>query len=217
LATNPNVAEVHWELGYAYRYGGMLVESVAECVTARQLDPNVKINSSALNAYLYLGEYDMFLASLPNTEAPYILFYRGFAQYYKGALETAAAHFDRAYALNPSLPQAQIGKALADGYRHQNADGLKILRAEESRAEQRGVTDGEGIYKIAQAYAVLGDGDGAKRVLRKSIDAGFYPYSYFQADPLLNPIRQRPDFPALTEIARQKADAFRSKFGASAR
>jgi tetratricopeptide (TPR) repeat protein len=30
LRTNPNQAEIHWELGYAYRFAGMLQESVAE-------------------------------------------------------------------------------------------------------------------------------------------------------------------------------------------
>jgi tetratricopeptide (TPR) repeat protein len=39
LKTNPNLAEAHWELGYAYRFGGMLYDSVAECERARQLDP----------------------------------------------------------------------------------------------------------------------------------------------------------------------------------
>jgi tetratricopeptide (TPR) repeat protein len=31
LKTNLNQAEIHWELGYAYRFAGMLQESVAEC------------------------------------------------------------------------------------------------------------------------------------------------------------------------------------------
>src|SRR5262249_9797686 len=31
LRTNANHPEVHWELGYAYRFGGMLDESIAEC------------------------------------------------------------------------------------------------------------------------------------------------------------------------------------------
>ncbi len=30
-----------------------------------QIDPLVKANGSVLNAYLYLGEYDQFLQSLP--------------------------------------------------------------------------------------------------------------------------------------------------------
>jgi len=72
LKTNPNHAELHWELGYAYRFAGMLEESVAECELARKLDPGVKINSSALNAYLYIGDYDKFLQSLPrNSELPF--------------------------------------------------------------------------------------------------------------------------------------------------
>jgi serine/threonine protein kinase/tetratricopeptide (TPR) repeat protein len=213
IATNPNVAEAHWELGYAYRYGGMLPESVTECVTARRLDPNVKINSSALNSYLYLGEYDQFLASLPDTDSAYILFYRGLGQYLKGDYASAAARFDHAFELNPALPQAEIGKALADGYRHENPAGLKLLREAEDRAQERGVTDGEGLYKIGQGYAALGDGSSALRILRKSIEAGFYPYSYFQTDPLLNPIRQRPEFPAVMDEAQRRAEEFRSKFG----
>lgn len=213
LSTNPNVAEAHWELGYAYRFGGMLQESVAECETARHLDPNVKINSSALNAYFYLGEYDKFLASLPNTESVYILFYRGFGEYHKGDYANAVARFDRAFDMNPSLPQAEIGKALAYGYRRENAAGLKLLREAEDRAQERGVTDGEGIYKIAQAYAVLEDADSALRLLRKSIDAGFYPYAYFQTDPLLKNIRDRREFPALMEDARRRSEQFRDQFG----
>jgi hypothetical protein len=59
----------------------MLSESVSECERARQLDPGVKLNSSALNGYLYLGQYDRFLESLPKTnDVPLIVFYRGFGE-----------------------------------------------------------------------------------------------------------------------------------------
>ena len=76
LETNPSHAEVHWELGYAYRFAGMLKESEAECERARQLDPGVKLNSSALNTYLYLGAYDKFLQSLPpNSDNALILWF----------------------------------------------------------------------------------------------------------------------------------------------
>ena len=47
LKDNPNNAEAHWELGYAYRFGGMLQESVVECEKARQNNPQVKISSAA--------------------------------------------------------------------------------------------------------------------------------------------------------------------------
>jgi tetratricopeptide (TPR) repeat protein len=82
LKTNPNHAEIHWELGYAYRFAGMLSESVSERERAQQLDPGVKLNSSTPNGYLYLGPYDQFLQSLPKTDdAALIVFYRGLGEY----------------------------------------------------------------------------------------------------------------------------------------
>ena len=42
LKTNANHAEAHWELGYAYRFGGMLKESVAECERADWAEPWAK-------------------------------------------------------------------------------------------------------------------------------------------------------------------------------
>ena len=90
LQDSPNNAEAHWELGYAYRFGGMLQESVAECEKARQNNPQVKISSSAMNSYLYLGEYEKFLQSLPANDSVYILFYRGFGEYYMNHRDQAA-------------------------------------------------------------------------------------------------------------------------------
>jgi hypothetical protein len=55
LKTNPNQAEIHWELGYAYRFAGMLSESARECELARQLDPGVKLHTSAPNAISISG------------------------------------------------------------------------------------------------------------------------------------------------------------------
>ena len=57
LQDSPNNAEAHWELGYAYRFAGMLKESIEECEKARENNPAVKISSSAMNGDLYMGEY----------------------------------------------------------------------------------------------------------------------------------------------------------------
>ena len=129
LQINPNSAEAHWELGYAYRFGGMLPESVQECEQARTIDPEVKITSSALNSYLYVGEYDKFLASLPQSDSVYIMFYRGFGEYYKGDYANAAAHFDRAFAQEPSLLPAEVGK----GVRHRGGEFVGSLLSRDRR------------------------------------------------------------------------------------
>jgi tetratricopeptide (TPR) repeat protein len=213
LKTNPNKAEIHWELGYAYRFAGMLKESVAEGELARQLDPGVKLNSSALNGYLYLGEYDRFLASLPTTDdVPFIVFYRGFGEYHQKNWQEAEKNFDRAYDLDRSVLQAIIGKAFSFGLKGQKQEGIATLQTLETTIRQRGVMDPEAIYKIAQAYAQLGDKAAGLRVLRHSIENGFFPYPYFANDPLLDALRKEDGFPSLMDAARQRHEAFKSRF-----
>ena len=171
LKDNSSNAELHWELGYAYRFGGMLRESVEECERARQIDPGVKLTTSAPNGYLYLGQYDKFLQSLPNNnDSAFILFYRGFGEFHKKDNQQAARDFDRAYELDPSLLQANVGKALSYGIKQQDAAGVEILRAAEKKIGERGVGDSEAMYKLAEAYAALGDKQSALRMLRHSID-----------------------------------------------
>ena len=213
MKTNSNHAELHWELGYAYRFAGLLKESVAECERARQLDPGVKINSSALNAYLYLGEYDKFLASLPKgLEIPFHLFYRGFGEYYQGRYDQALLDFDRSFDQDPQLLQAQVGKALSYAIRQLPSKGIEIMRGAENKVRARGVGDSEAIYKVAQAYALLGDKDSALSMLKHAIDNGFFPYPYFNTDPLLDSLRTEHQFNILMEAARKRHEAFQKSF-----
>jgi tetratricopeptide (TPR) repeat protein len=212
LRDAPNNAEAHWELGYAYRFGGMLEESVVESEKARANNPQVKISSSAMNAYLYLGQYDKFLQSLPSNDSPYILFYHGLVEYYLNNREQAAKDFDRAYDQDPSLLPVMVGKALSDSIHHNNAHGLRLLNDTEAKIEERGVSDAEGMYKVAQAYAVLGDKPSALHMLRHSIGGGFFCYPYFIRDPLLQSVRNEPEFQELMKQARERHDQFKATF-----
>jgi TolB-like protein len=213
LRTNPNHAEAHWELGYALRHAGMLQESVAECETARKLDPGVKATTSALNAYLYIGEFDKFLSNLPaDRDLAFLAFYRGLGHYYKKEWQEAAGAFDHAYQLDPVLLQSQIGKAFSYALANQPDAGLQVLHRAERKIAERGVGDSEALYKIAQAYAVLGDKASALRILRRSIENGFFAHSYFINDRLLDSLRREPQFTELMEKARQRQDLFHNTF-----
>ena len=124
----------------------------------------------------------------------------------------AVADFDRAYTLNPALLQAQVGKALSEGIHHQPSKGLEIIRAAESKVEARGVGDPEALYKLAEAYALLGDHVSALRMLKHSIDTGFFPVPYFTRDPLLDSLRSDAQFPAIMRTANVRYEAFKKKF-----
>ena len=211
LMANGNYAAAHWELGYAYRFAGTLQESVAECERARQLNPLVKANGSVLNTYLYLGQYQQFLESLPADDSSFVLFYRGFGKFYLRKFDEAARDFDRAYELDPTL-YAGIGKVLSHSIHQRQQDGLALLRELEWKFTERGVGDPEGSYKIAQAYAVLGDKVSALRVLRRSVESGFFSYPYIAKDPLLNDLHSEPEFDEILDRARQRYEAFKSCF-----
>jgi TolB-like protein/Flp pilus assembly protein TadD len=212
LQTSPNNPSLHWELGYAYRFAGMLQESVAECEKARQNDPNVKINSSALNAYLYLGDYEKFLDSLPVKESAYIVFYRGLAEFYLGRREQAAEHFDRSYVLDPSLMPARAGKAISEFMAGQHDSAVQLLRQTEDEMEARGVGDAELKYKMAQAYAVVGEKSAGLHMLQHTVEGGFFCYPCMESDPLLGALRSDPEFQRVAGEARERHEQFKAHF-----
>ena len=93
-----------------------------------------------------------------------------------------------------------------------NAAGLALLRLTEEKIEKLGVSDAEGIYKVAQAYAVLGDRASSRRMLRRSVEGGFFCYPYFESDPLLNNLRREPEFAEIMAQARERHEQFKARF-----
>ncbi len=208
LQLNPNYAEGHLWLSQAYRYGGMLQESRVEAELALRLDPSIR-EYSTVNTYLYLGEYEKFLQSMPRTQlGARIFFYRGLARYSQRDLPQAESEFRQAHELEPARPHAQFAQAFLHVLAGENEEGIRLLR----RSERGYQADGEMLYKVAQAYAVLGDKPSALRLLRQSIAHNFYCYPYFARDPLLESLRAEPKYSALMELARQRHEAFRRKF-----
>jgi DNA-binding winged helix-turn-helix (wHTH) protein/TolB-like protein/Flp pilus assembly protein TadD len=207
LRRNPNDSFAHWYLSEAYRYGGALEQSVEEGELALRLNPNVARNLT-FNTYLYMGLYRKFLDSLPPAEDnARTSFYRGLAYYYLRDSGRAMEEFDRAYALNSALSHARVGRALACVLRNQNDQGLSLMKD----AERSVGNDGEMSYKMAQAYAQLGDRQSALRLLRRAIELNFCPYSYFVSDPMLEPVRREPGYSEAMELAHQRQQAFLSR------
>jgi hypothetical protein len=117
----------------------------------------------------------------------------------------------RAWQLEQTL-YSQTGEALRDAIRHRPADGLAQLHDLERRIDQHGVGDPEGTYKMAEAYAVLGDKESALRMFRSSIENGFFSWPYFRSDPLLANIRNDAQLPVLMEAALRQYEAFRQQY-----
>lgn len=207
VKAHPNMAAAHWELSYAYRYAGMLNESVETGERAIRLDN--KIGAHQFNSYLYMGQYEKFIDSLPLREDAYVVFYRGFGYYYQNDLNRAAAAFDRAYELNQASVISQIGKALRLAIANKKGEGLEMLEAAEERIAKNKVGDGEITYKFAQAYDALGEPGKALMAFNRSVEQGFFCYPYFASDPLLKSTRNEAEFAISLERARQRHEDFK--------
>jgi len=208
LRLNPNEAEAHWWLTEAYLYGGMLPESIAEGERALQLDPLIN-QGTTINSYLYTGDYDKFLSTMPAGQGARTTFYRGLCFLYMRDLPRAAGEFERAYTLDPSLLHAKYGKAFLYAIHEQPAEGLRYLKEVE---EQTPTVDGEMLYKVAQAYALLGDKPSAVRVLREAIDHNFYCHACLIRDPLMSSLHGEPQYAALLELARDRHERFKRDY-----
>ena len=148
---------------------------------------------------------------MPLDDSSFILFYRGFGEFHEKKFDQASRDFDRAYQLDPTL-YAGIGKALSESIHQRQGEGLDLLSGLERKISERGVGDPEATYKIAQAYAVLGNKTSALRVLRTSVESGFFSYPYIAKDPLLIDLYSEPEFAQILNIARERYEAFRSAF-----
>ncbi len=210
IEKKPRLASAYWELSYAYRYAGMLNESIIVGERAIDLDPSVM--NRTFNSYFYNQEYQKFIDSLPALEDSYFIFYRGFGFYYLKDFTKAKQEFDKAYKLNPDQLFAQVGKAFSLSIENKANEGIALLKGSEKKIREGGVSDGEAIYKIAQAYAVLGDKASALETLRLSIEKGFFCYPYFTRDELLNNIRSEKEFSDIMESAHKRHEDFKKRF-----
>lgn len=207
---NPNHPLARWELSYAYRYSGMLDQSIAEGESALQLEPNIK--GHLFSSYLYAGQPEKFVNSLPMRDEAYILFYRGLGHYYLKDWSRARVYFDRGHQLDPSALVSQLGQVLKLAMDGRNREGLDLLKVTENKLQKDPFGDGELSYKLAECYSVLGDKPSALRLLKKSVGQGFFCYPYFLSDPLLEHVRREPEYASLIDVARQRHQRFKQTF-----
>jgi DNA-binding winged-HTH domains len=210
IEENPNHSLARWELSYAYRYSGMLDQSIAEGESALQLDPH--ITGHLFNSYLYAGQREKFVNSLPMRDDAYTLFYRGLGHYYMKDWARASVYFDLAHQLDSAALISQLGQVLRLAIDGHNREGLELLKVIDSKLEKDPFGDGELSYKLAEFYSVLGDKASSLRLLKKSIDQGFFCYPYFISDPLLNNVRSEAQYAGLIAAARERHERFKQTF-----
>ncbi|MBS1766540.1 MAG: hypothetical protein JST05_03935 [Acidobacteria bacterium] len=199
-------------LAYAARTSGLLGTAL-DAIRQEQALRNDPLGDEILanNALLYAGEWDRFESSLSvgSDERPDPMreFYRGYIRLLRGNQAGAEAYFKKATAPTERDPdfQALAAAYLAalDGHR---AEGLLTLRRVAQSRQGLRIPDGEFTFKLAEAFAYLGDTEGAMNAAQLAFSQGFGCTPWYGRTPLLAPLHALPRWRALISHlqARQK-------------
>jgi len=209
LDINANNPAAHFSLGYIYRYTGMLNESVKEMEKAIEIDPKNPNYGRIGVSYLQINEFDKaFKAFALGKETSYVLVWQGITLFRKGDYKGAVELFDRVIERNNEPYILNFCIAIRAYINGDIAMGLKATKS----IEEANLGDSEGWYYLSTTYAILGDKNGSIRCLKKAVDKGYYNYTFMNADPLLELIRENQEFKLVLKKAKEKHLYFKNKF-----
>ena len=211
LVLNPNLEQAHFFIGAAYYHLGYFEEALIETDKGRRLrgadliDP---IRNEGIIA-LFSGNFaparthleDVSRLSsqeLGDTYLALAYYYSGNVERARSMLEALTAH--RSPSSSSRAAAALAGILAAQGHTVAARQHLEQVEAREYR-------DHHVAYSIGVAYAQLGDSTAAGRWLRTAADTGFACVPWFERDPLLEPLRRRPEFIALLADVQKRREA----------
>ena len=199
LALDPSLDLAHVVRMRAFYHLGEFDSARAEARIVRALNPSPNIELARLEVAveLFAGEYAAAertaSALLQETDAPAVRHYLGLAKYYRG--DPTGARELLASVMRGGTPDIRSQASLAS---IEAATGLRDQARSRVAAIERGTyMDHHVAYSLGAAYAQLGDAAPAMKWLRQAVDTGFPCLPWFERDPLLAPVRARPEFARL--------------------
>jgi DNA-binding winged helix-turn-helix (wHTH) protein/TolB-like protein len=187
----------HFEMSYVLRYAGLLGEAEKECDAALAIDPGYWGFRSCAIPFILDGKYaeaDRYMRLDENTSFVHSL--RMDTDLRQGA--TAAATLVASEGGRDEV-EPEYGQLIHIFLSHGRQSELNAVAANmENRLTSSGMPpDGEGFYRNAAVLAYCGKSEAALRILRKAIQGNYCSYPAMDHDPLLNSIRQKPEFAEL--------------------
>ncbi len=168
---------------------------------------------------------------------------RGSTEFFSGRFEDAQRHLTELRNLSPGpvsdwyLAQAMYyvgdhsgaevmlanlhGSAQAERRAQATLAGFLAAGGEKHRARallsdvvNGGYMDHHVAYSLGAAYAQVAEPIEARRWLARAVNTGFPCYPWFERDPMLNPLRNDPEFQHLMAELRKSSDSAKSRYGA---
>jgi DNA-binding winged helix-turn-helix (wHTH) protein/TolB-like protein len=213
LVLNPNLDQAHLISAAAYYHLGYMEEATIELERGRRLRGLDVVEPTRIEALiaLFSGNFAAARTHLEEVSRRSSQAigdtYLALAYYYTGNVERARPMLE-SLTTSASASTATRATAALAGLLAAVGD-RKAATAVLDRVLASGYRDHHVAYSLGAAYAQLGREDEAARWLSTAADTGFPCAIWFERDPLLDPIRQRPVFLSVMERVRvQRQSAF---------
>jgi DNA-binding winged helix-turn-helix (wHTH) protein/tetratricopeptide (TPR) repeat protein len=211
LLLNPSLAQAHLFSAAAYYHLGYMDEARIALDQARRLRGPDVVEPVRIDALIALFSGDFAPARARLEEVSRLSSqaigdtYLALAYYYSGSADRSRRMLESLSAAASASTSARAGVTLASVLAAQgNTAGARALIAQVAGLDYR---DHHVAYGFGTAYAQLGDVSAAIGWLRIAADTGFPCLPFFERDPLLEPLRRRPEFADLVGYVRARRDS----------
>lgn len=210
LEINPDHAESHFSLSYAYRYAGLLADSAREGEIALALDPGNPRFRSVATTYLYLGDLERALEiHRLDPGSAWTLARMGQIHLRRGETQRARDLLEDAIAREPESSTGRWAVAMLAFITGHREEGLAALH----QNVEAGMVDGEQLYHIGNVYCLLGELNTCLRLIDQAVEHGFFNVPFLERDAFLDPVRDHPEFRRILEAAATRQEELRSRLG----
>lgn len=218
LEEYPKVAHLHGALAYPARVSGLL-EGASRALRARDALAGLHRSErdQVENTYLYRGDWDLFEESLgagsDSINEPARDFYRGYVNLIRGRADRARPFFARAQRIKGSWVQFEsLSRVYELALSHDRDGAMKVLRQIKADRALLRVPDGEFTFKLAEAFAFLGDPQEATETALRAFAQGFACTRWYLESPLLATVPQQARWNALTQHLKERQELMEKSF-----
>jgi serine/threonine protein kinase/tetratricopeptide (TPR) repeat protein len=201
LALQPNFEHAHNRLASICLHIGRLQEARAAFEQGQRSNPRNLLSHNINWVHLFSGDFpraregvEVWLQESPGHR--YAIWFRPQPALLTGDLDLAEQQLAEALSQLPDEPLIVSLQGLLYAQRQQGDLALQCARRALDFARSFGHTH-HTYYQIANIYAVLGETDKAMVWLERSADTGFACWPFFQLDPHLESLREKPEFTRL--------------------
>ncbi len=208
----------HGALCYVTRNAGML-EAAQRALRNREILSGGSAADPGLgeNTYLYAGYLDRFERTLMTTSqaptSPLRLFYRGYTRLLREDRPGALAFFRQAQERPGSVTQfEQLSRVFELAMTEQPTQALDLLQTLWKQRVSLRVPDGEFTFKLAEAFAFLGQEEAAMDAAARAFSHGFWCTRWYRNSPLLASLQDNPRWQSLLNHIQTRQSALAAKY-----